>query len=131
MLPDCPDYLLDPLDNWRRWLVLLPSPKPETQEVCLSLEGRYADHLSRFQYEGSEPRLECDWRKAERVDAAIKALADVERLLISRRHSVEAWSTVTEQQLKGYVYRCKQIHIKQVAQPLDLAYTQLKQKLKP
>ncbi len=97
----------------------------------MSLESRYASNLSRFQYDGREPRLTCDWREAERVDEAIKALADVPRLLVSRRHSVEAWQTVTKQQLWGYVYRCKKISLTQVGPQLDLAYTRLKQKLKP
>ncbi len=123
-LPHCPDSLAETLDNWRRWLILLDDPRPQISALCQSLEKRYASHASRFQFERPGPRLECNWREGERTHELIATLPTVRKLTVWRRHTVEGWQTVTEQDIRGYLKRCD-VRAKHIPQELDAAYNRL------
>ncbi len=123
-LPHCPDGLADNLDNWRRWLILLPDPRPQISALCASLEREYASHPSRDQFEPKPLRVVCDWREGERTHEVLKTLPHTRKLLVWRRHTVEGWQTVTEDDLRVDLKR-HGVRLKHAGQELDAAYNRL------
>jgi hypothetical protein len=64
-------YVHDLLTNWGRFVKWGSTGLPRNREVCISYEWHYANHNSRFQYEGRAPRPiepnHADGRDVERI----------------------------------------------------------------